>query len=101
MMNRGYTLQLRDGDPLIAWDSALQAIHVAAYRIIDEDRQLAADADWIKVIGVSAKSGAFHLTNGSDTNVVRTYLGIVRGTIYKLYVWDTLERFNDLLKTLQ
>lgn len=99
-MNSGYTLQLRDGDPLIAWDPALQTIHVAAFKLINEDRQLAADADWIKVVGVSAKSGMFHLRNGSDTSVVRTYQGVVRGTVYKLYVWDTLERFNDLLKTL-
>ena len=99
MKNKGYTLQLRDGDPLIAWDPALQTIHVAAFKLISQDRQLYAD-DSINVIGVSAKGGVFHLGNGSDTSVVRTYQGVVRGTLYKLYVWDTLERFNDLLKTL-
>lgn len=101
MTDRRYALQLRDGDPLIAWDSALQAIHVAAFKLIHEDRQLAADAGWIKVVGTTTKSGTFFLRNGSDTSVVRAYQGIVHGTLYKLYVWDTLERFNDLLKTLQ
>ena len=92
-------MQLRDGDPLIAWDPALQTIHVAAFKLIGVDRQLTADAS-IKVIGVSAKGGVFHLGNGSDTSVVRTYQGVVRGTLYKLYVWDTLDHFYDLKKTL-
>ena len=99
MKNKGYTLQLRDGDPLIAWDPALQTIHAPAIKFTGMNKQLYAD-DSIKVVGVSAKSGVFHLGNGSDTSVVRTYQGVVRGTLYKLYVWDTLERFNDLLKTL-
>lgn len=99
MKESSYFLQLREGDPLIAWDPALQTIHVAAFKLINKDRQLAIDAS-IKVVGVSAKSGAFHLGNGSDTSVVRTYQGVVRGTVYKLYVWDTLDHFYDLKKTL-
>lgn len=93
-------LQLKDGDPLIAWDSGLQTIHVPAIKLTGVDEQLSHDADWIKVIGTTAKSGAFSLRNGSDTSVVRVYQGVVRGTIYKLYVWDTLDRFYDLKKTL-
>ncbi|CAB4143325.1 hypothetical protein UFOVP450_111 [uncultured Caudovirales phage] len=101
MTDRRYALQLRDGDPLIAWDSALQTIHAPAIKFTGVNKQLAADAGWIKVVGTTTKSGTFFLRNGSDTSVVRAYQGIVHGTLYKLYVWDTLERFNDLLKTLQ
>ena len=100
-MKGGCRLVLRDGDPLIAWDSALQTIHVAAFKLISKDRQLSNDAS-INVVGVSAIEVLFHpLLNRGDTSVVRTYQGIVRGTLYKLYVWDTLDRFYDLKKTLQ